>query len=211
MANYVEYIQAGTGEAWPVRDAEAHDKLKSLTTVCKDVDSWNDAIHNGFYASDGDTVDDSLWWGIVISLDENNVEQHVWRTYNSTTIECRRSRISGVWNTWEYVFPPMEIGVEYRTTERYKGAPVYKKVVSYTTSASLGTTMLNVDHNINDFNELVAIRARVGTRPMPVIYSSTEMTSVYSVSSSVIQVRGIGSDFGADTMYFELSYTKTVG
>ena len=30
---------------------------------------------------------------------------------------------------WEWVNPPMQLGVEYRTTERYFGKPVYVKVV----------------------------------------------------------------------------------
>ena len=38
-----------------------------------------------------------------------------------------RRCISGVWYPWEWVNPPMQIGVEYRTTERYQGKPVYAK------------------------------------------------------------------------------------
>ena len=38
---------------------------------------------------------------------------------------------SGTWTEWEYVNPPMQLGVEYRTTERYLGKPVYYKVVNF--------------------------------------------------------------------------------
>ena len=31
---------------------------------------------------------------------------------------------------WEYVNPPLQIGVEYRTVERYLGKPVYAKAIS---------------------------------------------------------------------------------
>lgn len=31
----------------------------------------------------------------------------------------------GAWQPWEWVNPPMELGVEYRTTERWNGKPVY--------------------------------------------------------------------------------------
>ena len=34
---------------------------------------------------------------------------------------------SGGWQPWEWVNPPMKLGVEYRTTERYLGKPVYAK------------------------------------------------------------------------------------
>lgn len=36
---------------------------------------------------------------------------------------------TGSWSPWEYINPPMQLGVEYRTTERYLGKPVYVKVV----------------------------------------------------------------------------------
>ncbi len=36
---------------------------------------------------------------------------------------------SGSWSPWEYINPPMKLDVEYRTTERYLGKPVYVKVV----------------------------------------------------------------------------------
>lgn len=36
-----------------------------------------------------------------------------------------------VWNPWEWVNPPMELGTEYRTTERYLGKPLYKKLIEF--------------------------------------------------------------------------------
>lgn len=38
---------------------------------------------------------------------------------------------SGEWQPWEFVYPPMVIGNEYRTTERYLGNPVYVKTVDF--------------------------------------------------------------------------------
>lgn len=34
------------------------------------------------------------------------------------------------WGKWEWVNPPMNIGTEYRTTERYMGKPVYASLVN---------------------------------------------------------------------------------
>ena len=36
-----------------------------------------------------------------------------------------------IWNPWEWINPPMLLGVEYRTTERYLGKPVYCKLVNF--------------------------------------------------------------------------------
>lgn len=40
----------------------------------------------------------------------------------------QRTRNVDAWSEWEWVNPPMLVGVEYRTTERYKGNAVFKKV-----------------------------------------------------------------------------------
>lgn len=45
--------------------------------------------------------------------------------YTST---LERYMENSIWGAWEWVNPPMAVGVEYRTTERYKGSAVYKKV-----------------------------------------------------------------------------------
>ena len=40
-----------------------------------------------------------------------------------------RSFFKGSWEPWEWVNPPMEVGREYRTTERFMGYPVYAQIV----------------------------------------------------------------------------------
>lgn len=45
----------------------------------------------------------------------------------ATTYE--RQYYSSEWHEWECVNPPMVVGVEYRTTERYMGKPVYTKLI----------------------------------------------------------------------------------
>lgn len=42
-----------------------------------------------------------------------------------------RGMTSGVWGPFEWLNPLMEIGVEYRTTERYLGKPVYVKAFDF--------------------------------------------------------------------------------
>ena len=41
----------------------------------------------------------------------------------------KREKFESTWGPWEYINPPMAVGVEYRTTERYQGKPVYVKAV----------------------------------------------------------------------------------
>ena len=51
----------------------------------------------------------------------------VFPAYNSTLVRYLQEN---VWSEWEWVNPPMIAGTEYRTTERYQGSAVYKKVNS---------------------------------------------------------------------------------
>ena len=47
-------------------------------------------------------------------------------------ISCMRMKTDGGnWQPWEWVNPPMMLGDEYRTTERYLGKPVYAKKVDF--------------------------------------------------------------------------------
>lgn len=50
-------------------------------------------------------------------------------TIGSTGNKLVRRKLSGVWNEWEWENPPMSLGVEYRTTERWQGKVVYTKLV----------------------------------------------------------------------------------
>ncbi|MBE5777377.1 MAG: hypothetical protein E7326_07735 [Clostridiales bacterium] len=66
-------------------------------------------------------------------------------------IHAERVKLYGTWQPWEYVNPPMQLDVEYRTTERWKGQPVYVKLVdckgmpaSGVKNVSIGTTAEHV-------------------------------------------------------------------
>lgn len=61
---------------------------------------------------------------LVVPLDENAVTQMLYPVGEPNRL-LTRSCVSGVWGEWESDNPPMEIGKEYRTTERYMGKPVY--------------------------------------------------------------------------------------
>lgn len=65
----------------------------------------------------------------------------------------QRIRANGVWQPWEYVNPPMQVGLEYRTTERYKGKPVYIKAVD--TGALPNATYKSVTTSFPNANAIV--------------------------------------------------------
>lgn len=71
---------------------------------------------------------------------------------SSGNVVQRRKRNSE-WKPWEYVNPPMQLGEEYRTTERYKGKPVYIKAVD--TGALPNATFKSVAASFPNANAIV--------------------------------------------------------
>lgn len=62
--------------------------------------------------------------------------QEVFDVSNSSNCGLKMQRIiygSSYVSAWEWVNPPMTLGVEYRTTERWGGKPVYVKLVNFGT------------------------------------------------------------------------------
>lgn len=46
---------------------------------------------------------------------------------------------NGNWQPWEWVNPPMQLGIEYRTTERYLDKPVYTQLMNWGHAPTQGT------------------------------------------------------------------------
>lgn len=94
----------------------------------------NSATKNGWYRFDASTLNiapsasqGSLFVRNAESSSGVIVYQTMWNGY------WRAYRFYGPWDNtwteWEFENPPMQLGVEYRTTERSGGAPVYAKQV----------------------------------------------------------------------------------
>ena len=116
------------------------------------------------------------------------------------------------WSGWEYENPPMELGVEYRTTERFNGKPVYTKVLTYIISeigSSNGVTDVEIPHNISDFDSIVRCNATCsGTFTLPYMYGANCNTSVYQVTATNIVMRIINDIWHSGVFVFTIHYTK---
>ena len=87
----------------------------------------NAITKNGFYRCDVNTPTTEWWYGIHVQHQEGYAYQEFCRT--ETKDRVVRQQINSTWQPWEWVNPPMQLGVEYRTTERYLGKPVYAKTI----------------------------------------------------------------------------------
>jgi hypothetical protein len=129
-------------------------KVDNLQTV---TDLYN-LPGNGVFFYSGAAFDDfytglggNSGWGIVLNMDDPNYgygKQKIYLFNNGGTLTCVRSRDMGGWGEWEWENPPLLNGVEYRTTERYNGNPVYIKKLDMGYLADNWYTSVN--HGVTD-------------------------------------------------------------
>ena len=67
----------------------------------------------------------------VTNYDAQNVLQEYWSLNQDAQNQARRICRNGTWGPLEWINPPMQLGVEYRSTERYNGKPVYAKAINF--------------------------------------------------------------------------------
>lgn len=136
-------------------------------------------------------------------------------TYTTIAI---RYRFGSEWQPWEYINPPMTLGVEYRTTERYLGKPVYVKLIDCGNLPN-GTTK-EVAHGITNLDFIVGAQAIAsnstsgfnGHTYLPVIYngSLTDRWTNYLAGVDTKNIRIFcGGGLAGCLVYVTFKYTKT--
>ena len=100
--------------------------------VVKDWANVDSVKASGWYTFYSDVSIDGHAFGAAVMradrLDNNMLIQTVYPAYDSMT-ELKRMCLGGEWQSWEWKNPPMILNTEYRTTERWKGKPVFTKLV----------------------------------------------------------------------------------
>ena len=163
----------------------------------------NDLSGCGFFCVDQNTPTSDWWYGYQIEYDVGYKYQRFGRTDNFEIVE--RKQINNVWGDWEYLNPPMNIGVEYRTTERYLGKPVYVKLVDCGKFPPPGNSVL-VAHGISNCYP-VSITARMSNG------NTVPFVSKYTIGADGVNIfleskSGV-SDQSANTTVALMRYTKT--
>lgn len=104
------------------------------------IDDCNTAVFSGWYATDSPTTNTPGGNGesgvlCVSRRFDKRIYQEFHGINGGQYSRVFASRVAygddstGLqWGPWEWLNPPMMLGVEYRTTERYLGEPVYKKL-----------------------------------------------------------------------------------
>ena len=115
---------------------------------------------------------------------------------------------NGNWKPWEWVNPPMELSVEYRTTERYLGKPVYVKAVDCGTMPN--NSMKSVRHGIDKVRFMVYGHDTANQRPIPTMCLSGNFDTPIGITVDSSDI-AIHTTFDATTTsaVVVVKYTKT--
>lgn len=167
----------------------------------------------GFYAFNAGqvTLNNVTILGATITV-ESYIDSRVQQTLKpfGSNLVLRRCSMNGVWDEWECENPPMTVGVEYRTTERWEGKAVYVKLVDCGTlanNANKNVTCIIPSWTIVDFEMTITNGTLVAK--VPHFNPSGDMTvrAVCNVPSSVIQILTL-DDMSAYTATVKIKYTK---
>lgn len=183
------------------------------TSNPRHIDDANNALESGWYYLDASTLngpESAEYSNVMLVLTRNSNPQTVQVSFNVTDLafELRRVCTNGVWSPWEWVNPPMQLGVEYRTTERYNSKPVYVKTVSL--GLIENHTSKSVEHGISNFESCVECSGFSG--PINLV-GSGGVDSIYATTSRVgIDTNGSFSSAATSSKLNTVAiikYTKT--
>lgn len=109
---------------------------------------------------------------------------------------------------WEWINPPMEMGTEYRTTERFWGRPVYYKIVDCGQIAD----NKQVEHGIMNMRDCIFCQGLRGAMLMPSI-SNNDLSDPWSYYVADVNRTKItlacGTSAAGGNCHVMLKYTKT--
>lgn len=147
-------------------------------------------------------------WHYIIHLNYDSATALQLAAYVSGEVYGVREKRLNVWGDWEHTNPPMELGVEYRTTERYLGKPVYYKIVDCGQIAD----NKQVEHGIVNMRDCISFQGLRGSMPMPSI-SNNNLSDPWSYYVADVDRTKItlacGTSAAGDTCHVMLKYTKT--
>lgn len=110
-------------------------------------DNLNNYKIGGWYQFTKGVVNAPFDYGMMLIIhgsDYNNQTfQYAFSRYPANNMAIRQL-FDGSWGAWEWINPPMNAGVEYRTTERWQGVPVYTTMVNFGNMPNNSTASVSI-------------------------------------------------------------------
>lgn len=175
-------------------------QLRASANDCK-LSGWYMTAFNVPNAPDGDG---GYWLIRVDGRDDTVLYQTAYANRQNSgvpnSVICRRYYVNSEWSPWEYITPPMQLGVEYRTVERYNGKPVYVKAVN----CGMLVGDKSVEHGVANMKACIEVNGCAG--PQNLVGNAS--TGSITVDSSVIKTV-VYSDIPHEDSIVIIKYTKT--
>ena len=206
---------AGFGFGDAVQSIETTSAEESYETYCAKVDAVLDAMPDktaklvlayppAVYGKAGTTISllykGDANYAVLSNIGSADTALCGWRM-----IKLKKSSSDpSAWQPFEWEHPPMQIGVEYRTTERYNSKPVYKKAIN-TGALSAGTSK-SVAHGVQDIG--LRLSALYGlNNDGDNLVGNPGITGILVDGSNITITTAAG--FSTSNSWVVIAYTKT--
>ena len=205
---------AGFGFGDAIQDIATTSAEESYETYCAKVDAVLDAMPDktaklvrayppAVHGNAGTTISllykGDANYAVLSNIGSADVGLCGWRMFK---LRYPSSSSPAVWMPFEWENPPMKIGVEYRTSERYNSKPVYAKAISF--GQAPNATYKDVSHGIENFSQLVSYTGMMGGANL------IEAPALDNIQINASNIRiTTNTDVSASYVYLVLRYTKT--
>ena len=205
---------AGFGFGDAIQDIATTSAEESYETYCAKVDAVLDAMPDktaklvrayppAVHGNAGTTISllykGDANYAVLSNIGSAGVGLCGWRMFK---LRYPSSSSPAVWMPFEWENPPMKIGVEYRTSERYNSKPVYAKAISF--GQAPNATYKDVSHGIENFSQLVSYTGMMGGANL------IEAPALDNIQINASNIRiTTNTDVSASYVYLVLRYTKT--
>lgn len=128
--------------------------------------------------------------------------------HNGRDIILRRVLFEGNWGEWEWENPVLYYGVEYCTTEKWKGVPVYTKLLN---KDSVTTGKNTIPTYTGGIVEIIKYTANLGGIPLPYLPDGLSANSGYFATAGVQDNEiylNVGSELSGKNAEIQIWYTK---
>ena len=206
---------AGFGFGDAVQSIETTSAEESYETYCAKVDAVLDGMPNktaklvlayppAVYGKAGTTISllykGDANYAVLSNIGSADTALCGWRM-----IKLKKSSSDpSAWQPFEWEHPPMQLGVEYRTTERYNSKPVYKKAVN-TGALSAGTSK-SVAHGVQDIGLRLSALYGLNNNGDNLV-SNPGITGILVDGSNITITTAAG--FSTSNSWVVIAYTKT--
>ena len=202
----------GFGDA--IQEIVTASAEESYETYCAKVDAVLDAMPDktaklvrayppAVYGNAGTTISllykSDANYAVLSNIGSADAGLCGWRMFK---LRHPSSSSPAVWMPFEWEHPPMKLGAEYRTAERYNGKPVYAKAINF--GQAPNATYKDVSHGIENFSQLVSYTGMMGGANL------IEAPAVENIQINASNIRiTTNTDVSANYVYLVLRYTKT--